>query len=395
MLAVAGASTWTVAAIKSHVNKAPGSATSTTPPLPTASAAQSGCIARVEAGPRSTCAIRNDGNVYCWGSNTSGLFAPKGAATLPRPTPLAGIRSPVALALGARVAFAIVDEGLFGWGESFSGVLGQSVPVGEHRSSDNSVTVFPAGVTSVAVEGLASNIACAVRGREVLCWGGQSTSLNLPLTMEAHPAPVKIALPPDPLGGTMRVIGVSPLGFACARSEAFLWCWGNQQMTKMQPKALPNDLPWGFGTFSSGDVAEGEGAVGGEAVCSDSACIGGNVNCDLGNGAPSDDVTTTPQSVGRPLASIHSGGSFFCGLLDGDVLCWGNNLAGQILQGEARICRPHKAGLPKAKSIALGSAHSCVVTLAGEVYCRGDNKAGQRGCEPDATGACRVDVPCD
>ena len=89
-----------------------------------------------------------------------------------------------------------------------------------------------------------------------------------------------------------------------------------------------------------------------------------------------------------------------CALVsDGGVLCWGDDLYGQLGQPpEAGIVNPTPvvvAHLPAAKSIGAGWYHTCAVLLDGGIECWGRNNLGQLGPDaaPETPTPVRLPVP--
>jgi alpha-tubulin suppressor-like RCC1 family protein len=140
-------------------------------------------------------------------------------------------------------------------------------------------------------------------------------------------------------------------------------------------------------------------------------CWGDNVYCELGTGTTEADlaastattgdhlpwvdlgVTTTGQK--RRATAIAGGFQFVCVLGDdGAVLCWGDNLSGQLGLGftsAPRSCMPTEIGdaarvpLPAA-AVAIGArgasnagAHACALLETGVLTCWGENTIGQLG----------------
>jgi alpha-tubulin suppressor-like RCC1 family protein len=86
---------------------------------------------------------------------------------------------------------------------------------------------------------------------------------------------------------------------------------------------------------------------------------------------------------GNPVVRVRAGGDHACLLRrDGTVWCWGQGASGELGDGGgvARSTMEVVTGLPpEVMELALGDAHSCVVTTAGAVWCWGANESGQLG----------------
>jgi len=123
-------------------------------------------------------------------------------------------------------------------------------------------------------------------------------------------------------------------------------------------------------------------------------CWGDNAYGQLGYGSVTRIGDNEPPStagdvsLGGVPVQIVAGGAHTCALLEnGAVRCWGDSMYGQLGYGNTtRIGddeTPASAGdvnvgLP-AIQIAIGVAHSCVVTVTGGVRCWGDSMYGQLG----------------
>ncbi|MCH8850048.1 MAG: RCC1 repeat-containing protein, partial [Chloroflexi bacterium] len=84
------------------------------------------------------------------------------------------------------------------------------------------------------------------------------------------------------------------------------------------------------------------------------------------------------------VVAIAAGSSHPCAVTsDGGLVCWGLNDLGQLGSGTGGGSQPSPTivqGLSDAVTAAsLGDAHTCALTTAGNVLCWGDNDAGQLG----------------
>jgi alpha-tubulin suppressor-like RCC1 family protein len=93
---------------------------------------------------------------------------------------------------------------------------------------------------------------------------------------------------------------------------------------------------------------------------------------------------TVGDTRAQPLAtSIFAGSAHTCALTDaGDLFCWGANSSGQLGTGDkssSSVARP-VVGLPAGVTgVAAGTSHTCALLLSGDVYCWGDNSSGELG----------------
>src|SRR5262249_46061073 len=121
-------------------------------------------------------------------------------------------------------------------------------------------------------------------------------------------------------------------------------------------------------------------------------CWGANDSAQLGNPANTDPSSSTPVQVQDAtgthaltgVTAIATGGSHVCAIASGNVHCWGLAKNGQLGDGASHpsghsVVPVPVTGLTEVQAIALGGRHSCALTFGGEVMCWGDNSAGQLG----------------
>mmetsp|Transcript_31872 Transcript_31872/g.49825 ORF Transcript_31872/g.49825 Transcript_31872/m.49825 type:complete len:382 (-) Transcript_31872:1946-3091(-) len=112
---------------------------------------------------------------------------------------------------------------------------------------------------------------------------------------------------------------------------------------------------------------------------------------DTSNGMQMGD-SLTPLAIGKNVSKVSAGGYHTCVLLtDGQVLCWGNNNAGQLGLGDtinrgsnasdpqASALKPVDLGGQQAVDIASGGYHTCAILWDGSLKCWGRCDVGQCG----------------
>jgi alpha-tubulin suppressor-like RCC1 family protein len=133
-------------------------------------------LVQVSVGARDTCAVANDGTVYCWGLNTQGQLAhASDAMALTQPTQVPGLTGVAEVQLGGNWACArLLDGGVDCWGNNVgagyhcdSGALCTPIPTPIHGLGG-----LDGGAAHLAVGPLA---ACAIMAdTSVRCWGYNS-----------------------------------------------------------------------------------------------------------------------------------------------------------------------------------------------------------------------------
>jgi alpha-tubulin suppressor-like RCC1 family protein len=123
-------------------------------------------------------ALDLDGQVWCWGGNTSGQLGDGTASQRATPAKIADLNDIVAIAAGGRHALALDANGtLYAWGDNSYGQLGDGTQIDRHAPAI--VADLPA-IRSIAA-GLNHSLALAVDGR-CFVWGdnniGQSNGIK-------------------------------------------------------------------------------------------------------------------------------------------------------------------------------------------------------------------------
>jgi len=192
----------------------------------------------VSAGAAHACAIKQDNSLWCWGSNENGRLGRSDvavAATSARPgvvgTSYASVSAGNQHTCGIRL-----DKTLWCWGRGAEGQSGQ--PVNENLAAPKQVA---GGFVDVSAGG---SHTCAVRqGGVLLCWGkNDQGQLGLGFMSASVLVPTVVAS--DKLWLTTVAGGEHTCAMA---DDGTLWCWGagNRAQTGLGPAAiaLPNLLP--------------------------------------------------------------------------------------------------------------------------------------------------------
>lgn len=379
----------------------------------------------VSVGSDHSCALRktatgSDYAAYCWGSDEFGQLGT--AAAIDSSTPIVvstlfeGVRQ---IAAGRNHTCAVKNDGtLWCWGLNNAGQLGLGDKV--DRETPQQVTL-PANVTAAYVRAGTSH-SCVVASDtatptdfEMYCWGSNTFGqLGTSDQVERlSPALADISAPVSgiALGGT----------HTCALRQGSVGCWGNgfKGQVGNGSSALVNATPQfvedaGGGLINGSKVidtgaefscAMAEEFVSGLGVTETIYCWGDNASRQIGRTDTSLDFN---QAV--PLfefTRITAGDDFACGYADfGNSIrlqCWGNNSEGQLGRGTTGgsfavpddvfgVPRPPITGIPFNwtsgfdEQVSAGRAHTCMVVGApdgdysvGNVKCWGANNAGQLG----------------
>lgn len=302
---------------------------------------------QVSAVDSTSCALLEDGNVWCWGSNaTAALGHSEGIADPhPRPSsvplPAAARRVDVLSAAGTSTfACATLETGEpWCWGANggASGLLGRSA------LSDAVQTATPGLADRLLPYGIErfgrSGAPFAIASDGVLIEWGFVSGRDAPPSGPARAYPIALDLP--------RVSDIAAsASHACAIANGRLACWVHgttptflcdgtgPTTTKRLPVAAGVD-----GTAQPRQVAVALGSNGACVRLSDGTvqCCGSNGSGGLGTG----DMSMTSSmsfiatsALGGPVVQIAAADSAKCALLQsGEVKCWGANTKGELGQG--------------------------------------------------------------
>ncbi len=316
-----------------------------------------GAPVTVAAGREHTCAVRDDGAVWCWGLGYGR-----------RPTVIAGVTGATALSSGNRGdACAVIGDGTIRCWFPDTADTPETVP----------------GITAASAVSLGDEHGCALEnGGAMKCWGrndygqlgdGSTTALS-------YNAPVSVAeeVPASALAAAYH--------HTCAIvTDGVVECWGNscdEGLGDYSRDGSPTpvavvDLSRSF------TVAISAGYCHTCAVDDD-----GWVRCwgyvlseppswwSNGGSAPSP-VAGIARAVSVSTAWYHR-----CAVIaDGSVRCSGYNEYGQL--GDGTTGAPLQAviveRLSDAAAVSVGERHSCATLESGAIACWGSNDVGQLG----------------
>lgn len=280
----------------------------------------------VSAGADHTCALRNDGTVWCWGDNSKGQLGDTTTRNRNFPVPVHGLDRVVAVAAGAHHTCALNDEGsVYCWGANDKHQIDAGVST---LASIVSAPVLREAMAFVGIgAGAGADQTCGIRGNgSVTCWGDVGPTQNL-ITNNYQ-------------NGVIQVVAGAE--FSCV-------------------------------LLASGWVK----------------CVGSNDESQL-RGAPSSTWTNNPTFVWQQPADltptsvtrITAGIKHVCArTATGAVWCWGRNSSDQAGQsGSGPIGTPLSVpGISNVSGVYAGASHTCATTADGRLVCWGANDSGQLG----------------
>jgi alpha-tubulin suppressor-like RCC1 family protein len=371
--------------------------------------AEASGVSAVSAGGDNVCALTTLGGVRCWGDNLEGQLGDgtnPGPQTCPSsepcstiPVDVSGLASGVTgISMGFNHACALTSSGgVKCWGFNNDGELGDGSQ--SWRFTPVDVVGLTSGVASVSAGGYHTCALTTAGG--VKCWGlnfygelGNSTTTNS-------------SVPVDVTGLTSGVAAVSA-GYldTCALTiTGGIKCWGRNAEGQLGNGTTTGPQTCGPFACSNAPVdvlslTSGVAAVsaGGEHTCAlttggGAKCWGANGGGQLGDGTTTGHSTPVGVSgLASAVATISAGDGHTCALTTGGgVKCWGVNRFGELGDGTntgPQTCYSFGcstvpvdvSGLTSgAASVSAGEAHTCALTIEGDVKCWGLSDSGELG----------------
>jgi alpha-tubulin suppressor-like RCC1 family protein len=282
----------------------------------------------IDAGADHSCAVLDDGSVWCWGSNGNlQLGIPDVTAEPGGPLQVMDLGgAAIDVSSGAAHSCALLQGGTVRcWGSNAYYRLGHGGP------QEDSAVVSVAELEGVSMISAGSVTSCALLDDgQVRCWGTYVPGVD---GLVAAPTPIAVDELPSP--AIMVSVGVG--GFACALiADGNVRCWG------------PN---------TSGQV--------------------GNGNID-DNGDEFALPLVNVANLVFPGVRLDLGSATACAVQDnGELRCWGRNASTQADDSTMALLVEQLDG--EVQDVALGDDHFCALLVDGRVQCRGNDMAGQLG----------------
>ena len=358
----------------------------------------------VSASDYHTCALRESGQITCWGWNESGQlgdgeiwesndsFVPvKVSATVTTEPPASD--EPVDVSAGVRHSCMVWNSGKVScWGDNNKGQLGD----GEFgRDLYSSVPLEVSGIADAVAVSAGWEHTCAVHATgEVSCWGDDTNGeLGNGEIVEQVPLPVKA------VGISDATAVTAGHWHTCAlRSTGEVSCWGRNYDGQLGNGEMGGDDAGSTVPVSVLDIADAVAvSAGGEHTCAvhatgELSCWGDNFGGELGTGQRGNEFdSAVPVKIAgiEDAIDVSTHELNTCVLREGGSMsCWGDNTYGQLGDGTSTFVSPGEPfvsspvnvlGIDSAVGISTGTDFSCAALESGQVRCWGNNSSMQLG----------------
>jgi alpha-tubulin suppressor-like RCC1 family protein len=274
------------------------------------------------------------------------------------------------IAQGGKTACALLGTGdVWCWGNGNLGNLARS------DDADSSVPVHVEGIQLLTLDMNDGGSIGFARGGGAYAWGpnpqqqfgtGTAIPLRAPTSVPYPAMTVEVSIGEQMLCSVTNTNVVS-----CAGGAEWLGDGGSAQRSELG--VVP-----GLAAF---DVIAGDKHVCARTTTEGASCWGDNQFGQLGDGTTNASSVPTVGPAG-PWEKIVPGDNHTCAMYEGGVSCWGDNDVGELGDGSTGPIRRTAGpvpGISDARDLISYAGGSCVLTAAHDVFCWGDNSRGQLG----------------
>ena len=384
-------------------------------------------VKEITAGSSHTCALKEGGQIVCWGLGTSGRLGHDATSSASLPV-VVKAKSGTNLFFNLTGGFLAEDLGsgylhncilnrnktVECWGEGSEGQLGSGGISKSHTSIPVVDSTGSGRLTDIIQIAAGDFYTCALaEGKKVLCWGerehgnlgaGQQTNSSHPMYVE-NTVGVQLS--------NIHQVAAGRLHTCALKNNSKVLCWGlgyngqlgrNSTINSSNPELVKGE--GGNGTLSSVQQI----SLGSEFSCAlktsgEVRCWGKNIRWQLGDNSSSDRLLPVPvidtDGSGHlsDIEQIDAGDLNVCALKgDGRVVCWGRRTNGRRGEGDDSsgnedlipsfvVNVSGSAGLLSGiQQVSVGASHTCAIKSSkGRVVCWGGNNYGELGHETSAS----------
>lgn len=334
-------------------------------------------VTGIASGNEHTCLI-SDGTVWCSGANARGQLG-NGTTTKSLAFVPSLVTDAVYVDAGGDSTCAVrTDRTLWCWGNVVTGLSVKSGRAAVVRSVRSTPVQVPlANVSTVAV---GATHACAVLTNDtVSCWGSNQVGQLGNGTTNDSDQPVVARL------SQVRHVDVGEHHTCATTKSNSVWCWGSNTYHQLGRQSIRRrTLPQYIPTVPVKTVA-----TGGLFTCV--VTVGGRVQCWGRNNygqvsGPVGPSRFSPRTSSlRGITAITAGSDFACATSSVNTWCWGRNRYGQLANGSTFVrWKPQKVvpstGVGRLTKVSAGTSHACALaSVGGALWCWGLGRSGQLG----------------
>ena len=332
-------------------------------------------LSSVAAGDAHTCVVRNE-SVWCTGANSAGQL---GIGTYVRTTAFAesGMRQAKSVSAGGNTTCTVrLDTTVWCWGTIDTTIDANGSIVRTNSSTPTQLPIVNA--QSVAVG--ESHSCVLLRDGATWCWGSNRYGqLGNGLKTDSV-SPVLV------VGHTFTSIDVGTQYSCGVDTSHAVWCWGSNAYHRLGIRSTRSQFtPVRVPKVTANSVATGDAFTCVINTNQKIQCWGRNQYGQLGTLAGTSRISPITVSIKNPV-SLVLGSEFACATTQAATTwCWGRNRYGQLANGSnIAKSRPQKilasAPMGTIASITTGTSHACGLNpVNAALWCWGLGTSGQLG----------------
>ncbi len=339
-----------------------------------------------------TAALKSDSTVWAWGGDNKSGQLGDGTTTarlspvqvkMPDGTPFRGV---TALAAGTWHTLALKRDGtIWAWGNNVWGQLGDGTTTNRHfptQVKKEDGTPF-GGVTAIGAQ-IAQTVALNADGT-VWSFGYDGVidtyevSTQVVVAGSKRLAPAQVKLPDGTPFANVKIIAAGSSYTLALKTDGTLWAWGENGSGQLGDgttahRCAPVQVKMSDRMFRARVTAIAAGNFHTLAVTADGSlwAWGENSHGELGDGSTTNTLAPVRVKLSESLSNanvtaISAGGWHVLALtVDGEIWAWGDNRAGQLGIGAIKnsLAPVRAPGVTNVTAIAAGLFHSAV--LVGE-----------------------------
>jgi alpha-tubulin suppressor-like RCC1 family protein len=337
---------------------------------------------QVDMGYENTCALRSDGELYCWGLNAFGQLAVADLGAQSGPVRFPTTKPVRSVAVGFwHICVLHWDGQVDCWGHNGYDALGCETQVLEQQHC----TPLKAGSSAVEIASANTHTCVRMENGTVKCWGrndyGQLGSNNSIVPYSTGPV--------DVVGvTTARSLSVGLWHAGVIIGNSGVKTWGNNdhgQLGIESPPSIAYSAMLVTGLSGATAQLSATGTYHSCALLKDQSvwCFGDNTRGAFGYGSATYyDHPIQVRSSSAGVRAVATGDSITCTLTgEATVACSGKNDMGSLGDGTFEdsstpvIVKWPVASMPRLRNIVAKYTSACAISESGRIWCWGDGTA--------------------
>ncbi|HUJ61039.1 MAG TPA: hypothetical protein VLX92_21195 [Kofleriaceae bacterium] len=193
----------------------------------------------LQAGDDFTCMVKDDNSAWCWGGNQLGELANGGTTQSITPVAINGFGDVGQLLVDDETGCVLTKaDGVWCWGNGSTGIFG---PAGNNGDNATVATNLVAGTALFG--GPTSETLCLSNANGALqCWGDNGSGEGATGSL----MPVNVTDPTDALISSVTQLRIGQYHACALTGDGSLWCWGDDahgELGNNQISTTPNTVP--------------------------------------------------------------------------------------------------------------------------------------------------------